>query len=331
MRKELILVAFLVAGCGELDNNLTPSTPTQIEGLELTFLEPGLPPGFLAIEFTSESTGFITNYNGQIFMTTDSGVNWKETANSNSPISDLYFLNENEGWAVGYNSLVMRTKDAGYTWDVVDLETSNNIELRSVWFVNDEVGFISGNKSIFKTTDGGETWKEIMINNPRGIATNLAFFNENNGILIGTFGLVAKTSDGANTIDLVSNFSADALSITNDLAFAAKENKVYRSADQGNSWSSIYSFDVPVIFYSISFPSDQTGFAFGIGKWIQSAGTKYIEGHSTASIYYTIDGGQSWIGSNAVHEMGKITAASFPSPRVGYAMTNGVVVRIQLK
>jgi photosystem II stability/assembly factor-like uncharacterized protein len=49
------------------------------------------------------------------------------------------------------------------------------------------------------------------------------------------------------------------------------------------------------------------------------------------SIYYTTDGGESWKGTDNVREMQIIVSASFPTAKVGYAISASELVRIAVK
>ncbi len=69
----------------------------------------------------------------------------------------------------GKGPVFFRTKDRGKTWDVNYMASVTSANLKSMYFVNDSVGWIAAAKStgeghrdydvLFKTTDGGKNWE----------------------------------------------------------------------------------------------------------------------------------------------------------------------------
>jgi photosystem II stability/assembly factor-like uncharacterized protein len=83
---------------------------------------------------------------------------------------DVFFLPDNPdlGWVCGFQSAVLRTTDGGETWQGARVPV-NGMQLESIMFLNDTLGYASGPNSsttenegnVFKSTDGGETWFDI--------------------------------------------------------------------------------------------------------------------------------------------------------------------------
>jgi hypothetical protein len=101
-------------------------------------------------------------YGGYIIKTTNAGNNWN-VIYSNSDyekiLKSVYFTNLNTGYAVGGNqgfaNIIVKTTNGGANW--ITLNSGSNLELKSVCFVNDTVGYICGLSGlILKTTTGGE-------------------------------------------------------------------------------------------------------------------------------------------------------------------------------
>jgi photosystem II stability/assembly factor-like uncharacterized protein len=291
------------------------------------------------IEFVSESTGFIADYDGGIFKTTDGGNSWKQVASTALPFFDTHFVNANEGWAVGGNgscyetncippgAMILHTVDAGETWTRVNVNTANPMLFWSVWFVNQQLGFAVGGQSILRTTDGGETWNETTVENPGADLLNVRFFDENNGMVTGIFDKVFITKDGGENweaMDQYDDFSAYVLDLAGDgTAFSSGDKVINRSTDFGETWTQLYTFSQLSVF-SLNFISKTTGFALGPGEWSPDTGGK-------AGLYYTTDGGQSWKGASNIHEVQTISKASFPTANVGYGLCFGKIMRIRVK
>ena len=92
------------------------------------------------------------------------------------------------------------------------LENSENLELKDLYFINDTLGFVCGERDIgepndrnwdliYKTTDGGKSWKNVLkdINGrPFGL-DEISFADENLGVSVGSNGKLYETTDGGET------------------------------------------------------------------------------------------------------------------------------------
>ena len=126
---------------------------------------------------------------------------WRQ--NENMPIDywdvvylDVYFLPENPqyGWICGYEGRTLRTTDGGKSWLGSRIYTESNfplnIQLESIHFVNESVGYTSGPSNmmtggvIYKSTDGGANWFDVTPNNAFDI-WGTYFLDENFGFVIG--------------------------------------------------------------------------------------------------------------------------------------------------
>lgn len=333
-------MTLLLFACNGKERDPEPPAPTQIEGLELTFINTQFSQATPVIEFTSETTGFLGDFFGGIFKTTDGGLSWRQVqTNSDLPIYDIEFLDANEGWAVGGDTwcpgdnctppgaLILHTTDGGETWSHVAINTKEPILLTSIDFVNDQLGFATGMLSILRTTDGGETWNETIVEDHGFLLMNVSFFDEQNGIITGAFNKVFKTNDGGNNwkiIDQYDEFGGYTLATSGNAGFASQDTTFHRSNDKGETWSPIHTFKGSI--WSMLFLSETHGLAVGAGEWVPGD-----PGHGYAAMYYTTDGGDSWVGTNHVHEMPTITNVSFPTPDVGYGVGFASLVKIKLK
>ena len=73
---------------------------------------------------------------------------------------------------------------------------STSESLTSIYFVNNDDGWIAGTHgTVFKTTNGGEEWQSLNTNY-NGTITKIFFIDENNGWAFNTEGTFLITSDG---------------------------------------------------------------------------------------------------------------------------------------
>jgi photosystem II stability/assembly factor-like uncharacterized protein len=246
--------------------------------------------------------------------------------NENSFVEgSVKFMNDTAGLFMGNNSVVMKTTDAGETW--IRKNLAFVINTQDFQFVNDStivaVGFSEGSTNLFSTLirsgDLGETWNSISVF-PGKQLRSLWFFNSDSGLVAGY-------------------------------------NGIYRTADMGNSWDTVWSITGFGYRYGelrdLAFTPSGTGYASGIGRnqhnnpsfddfLLKSADSgvtwepiKTFPGESLASIcfinadtgfvgtngriYKTTDGGSNWTGIQLNDLWNSVESIQFISETNGFA------------
>lgn len=182
-----------------------------------------------------------------------------------------------------------------------------------VW-VNEEVGYISGNQIILKSIDGGLSWVEQQAPvKTRMLAVD--FFNENNGMMVGEAGQIFRTGNGGNTWELLnigSNVRLNKIKyVTQTRVYIVADNgEVYRSTDSGNSW----------IRQSVGTVADLRSLYF------VNADTGYISS-ANGEIIRTFNGGNSW-NLRTTGQSQSLNDVYFVNGMTGYAVGNrGTILR----
>lgn len=181
------------------------------------------------------------------------------------------------------------------------------VNLKGVWFFNQEVGIVCGEAgTILKTTDGGETWQKISSPTFRNL-NDIHFINENKGFIVGDSAIILITEDGGQTwtrrqITPYNHFLAIDFPRSDTGFLCGYNGKIYRTTNSGTSFASQNS-GVTEILYDISFPPNNATIGYACGY--------------NGTILKTTDGGQTWTGGS----VGNIAFFSldFPeNPNVGY-------------
>jgi len=88
---------------------------------------------------------------------------------------------------------LLKTIDGGNNW--IKLNTGIDEDLQSVFFINEDIGFVAGTLGVvLKTIDGGESWTPQLTGTSR--AFNSAFFlDENNGYVVGDYDIIMSNSN----------------------------------------------------------------------------------------------------------------------------------------
>ena len=265
----LVLVTFFVQRCGEKDNSSIPNGENKVD---LNAIIEGW-------EISKHELSFATDFIPR----------------------DMYFTNPETGFVVGFNGYIYKTTDAGNSWKQQNSGTT--LHLYSVFFVDENVGFVSGRAmggcldddcdkgSIFlKTTDGGKTWEKTFFDDYTAILC-LHFFDNMNGLAIfitnyttpNTKNIyIAKTSNGGDNWELLNlnnHYATEQFYCFDNIVYVIGDNQeIFKSKDQGNTWETIHT------------PLSAWDEVLDIYFYNENIG--YING--ATNIYKTVDGGLNW-------------------------------------
>lgn len=127
-----------------------------------------------------------------------SGGTWNRCyVKDNQDLNDIFFADKNNGWAVGEeinpdsgssSGLILRTTDGGTTWK--SYITGAGEHMNSVFFINPQKGWVSGNGKVYETSDGGNSWS-VVFTDPGADLTGVFFVDPQNGWIIGTSGIIS--------------------------------------------------------------------------------------------------------------------------------------------
>jgi hypothetical protein len=82
--------------------------------------------------------------------------------------------------------------------DWIDRSLSYGIDLKSVFFLSENLGFVAGDNGIYKSIDGGETWN-IVYENYDDYIVDIYFPHHSRGYAVGYNGLFLKSVDGGES------------------------------------------------------------------------------------------------------------------------------------
>jgi len=110
------------------------------------------------VSFATSQQGVAVGLAGTILYTSDGGQNWEIRPYSSNRWQSVFLTQSGKAWAVGANGNIGYSTDWGYTWTTQESGVSS--ELREVFFINDNEGWIVGGGTgypgvILHTTNGG--------------------------------------------------------------------------------------------------------------------------------------------------------------------------------
>lgn len=279
--------------------------------------------GTNGICFSNDTTGLAwsdLNFPGKISKTIDGGQTWVSVFNNSAcQVTNISIRSDGVFFACGRGGLIMKSLNKGDTWIILHQGTVPN-KLNRMCFSNDSTIFAVGDGGLLlKSTNRATSWTTLN----SGVNVNLkaicAISPDTLFILAENGAILKSVNTGQNWIALNTGFSSqtnlkgDILFVTNKIGFAVMD-KIYRTADGGNTWNLSYdgttSFEIcaptPDSLYVASWGNilrsknaglswdttySSSGFYTGI-DFINSS--KIMAAKSNVYIHKTIDGGNSW-------------------------------------
>lgn len=177
-------------------------------------------------------------------------------------------------------------------------------ELKSVYFVNSNTGFICGYYSVLKTTNGGQNWSISQI---EGRHNCITFVNSNTGFVSSDSGKIYRTTNAGNSWEALntnSNSHLTSVSFINDqLGVASGYGGVaLKTTDGGSSWN-VMSTGLPFVdFFSVKMTGISEYYLTGTGSYIVK----------------TTNGGANW-NAFTLNEVNPFFTIEFLNANTGFA------------
>jgi photosystem II stability/assembly factor-like uncharacterized protein len=261
---------------------------------------------FTSIYVIDEYNVCVLDYN-KIYKTTNGGTNWIDISPNlvNRNYQSLWFQNPNTGVVVGSylvgtvdKGTIIKTTDGGISWNEKIVSQFNSIF--DLQFLNDSIGYFKAYKDtsnfICKTEDIFSSWT-IKTTHPYGI-NSYQFINNNLAYAIMADSItnknIMKSIDGGVSWQNVQsfNFFGDLTKIyfcQESVGFmygnflGGRGLSIIYKSENNNSWSiQKFSLNLNDIY---SFDKDR---GIIIGR------SSYGHGGSISSIFFTMDGGNTW-------------------------------------
>ncbi|HEX2787057.1 MAG TPA: YCF48-related protein [Ignavibacteria bacterium] len=196
--RMLIDIYFLNQSTGYICGNNNPILKTTNEGNNWIAITSPIAGDLNKIYFQNENTGFSIE-DGSFMRTTNGGISW--SINNTFGAKGLCFVNLNTGYAVRGGGQVFKTTNNGLNWSQISSQTGwvfydvyFENEMKGI-------GVGTSNSSsyglIAKTTNGGVNWTQMFVTN--NYLFSVDFVNEQTGFIVGDWGNILKTTNGGLT------------------------------------------------------------------------------------------------------------------------------------
>lgn len=253
---------------------------------------------------------------------------WQNPLKHGEDIGAASFVSAKEGWVVGQMRGALHTKDGGATWTAQRFGPP--LGFIDVAFRN-QTGFAVGNGSnrwgwtkdsiIWMTKDGGSTWKRCYFEKDGGGLGAVTFSTRQKVWAVGRYGTILKSSNGGETWEKVSLPKVAKGHDFTDVAFADKNhglvigdsrkfgnrNLFMVTKDGGAHWTPVRFRPKDGKLWHVALPTPTEAWAVG----------------DFGYIYYSSDGGMTWMQQNSPHTGAFIDASSvtFYDAKKGFVTT----------
>ena len=154
----------------------------------------------LAMDFSSNDTGYVSGQGGVAYKTNNGGLNW--TTLNLSTVNNswgIHTISNNTVFISANYGTIRKSTNGGTTITSSYAEGAN---LNTIFFATKMIGYAGGSGgSIIKTINGGLTW-ELMNTGTTQSVEDIYFVNAKTGYAVGGSGLIMKTTDGGDNFNL---------------------------------------------------------------------------------------------------------------------------------
>jgi photosystem II stability/assembly factor-like uncharacterized protein len=157
------------------------------------------------IQFVNPDLGWAVGGPAHILKTTNGGLNWSiMNFNLLKDFTSVHFIDSLRGYVSGTKGAFLKTGDGGESWQVSEF-FSEDFWLRSVFFINQDTGYLTGllydwvfsDPVVLKTQDGGQTWDTTFLQ--YRAPYEIFFTDPQHGYTVGSNSSIHHTSDGGET------------------------------------------------------------------------------------------------------------------------------------
>lgn len=213
------------------------------------------------IDFQSEMLGAAAGNRGQLYITTDAGLNWETRTTPAESISSLVFGSSGDLIILGARSQLWKSTDLENFTNLDQPEASGDLLFTS----NDRSSFfLMGRHEVWMSADEGNSWQEIFRDEDEWLSS---IASPSSGVIFLSFrrGKVLRSQDNGASWSVVKEENdrriIDMDFVDAQTGFVFGDNKIWRTDDGGNSFVEVGN--KPYNFKQAVMVNDSFGVALG--------------------------------------------------------------------
>jgi len=297
--------------------SLFNSDESRFKFTSISKVQSGIIKNINSIYFADDVFAAAVGDSGTIILSSDGGINWKNKKfNRQVSLSDIHCFPHGKTILVGDSSAIYYSMN--YLDSLIQIPIVPGYTFFKIKFINNDTGFITGNKGlILKTTNGGIIWSKV-ITNSNEIIFDVAFFSPQKGFAVGWNGLLMETYNGGDTWQISKTQLADNylksidVNSKGDGLIVGGDGIILHSSNSGESWKKI-DMKTTGGFQKVKYISDEYAIIIG----------------SRGVILVSKDKGNSWnvVDSKIFSNMNSLAVS--PYGKIYIAGVNGMIYKIE--
>jgi photosystem II stability/assembly factor-like uncharacterized protein len=195
-----------------------------------------LATNFVNIGMGSETNAIFVLSPNKLVSTHNGGTSFDTATVADNFLMDVFFISSSVAYAAGKS--IWKTIDGGYNWtklhDFTDLGG-----YKSLYFLNDQTGWVVRTEGLYKTINGGVDWQ--LISTPTfnfSTSCDVFFLNTNTGYISDELSIGKSINAGSSwskTFNGVSTYH-DIHFVTDNIGYITDRTRIYKTTDGGNTW-----------------------------------------------------------------------------------------------
>jgi photosystem II stability/assembly factor-like uncharacterized protein len=281
----------------------------------------------------------VLDQTGTIFRVGNTGVIETKNSEITRKFMGIWFLSFEKGWAATREGDVWSTSDSGINWKQIGWLRNSRIQedyIRQIYFCDEKRGYILGGEYLWKTVDGGTRWTPLKVGQVTSgqmdaMSHNISVIDCHSIFASGFNGNLHLSNNQGETwnsyripIDPFVAFGQEVQTV-----FFLDKNKgyistmpfgsIYSTTDGGKNWRRLLEVNQRgELILSIYFTDALTGWIAGEKAWETETHPSWAE--RKGLLLTTKDGGKSWKNLTLPEECSLIKKALFINNNEGWVI-----------
>ena len=200
---------------------------------------------------------------GRIVSSHDGGASFDTVAIADVGVTDVFYVDSITAYAAGKS--IWKTTDAGSHWTKL-YDFTGTVSYQTLFFLNDQTGWIIRYDGLYKTTNGGVNWQPITIGNQFNFVYDgvVFFVNANHGFVADSVSVGTTTNGGTSWSKVYGGKGGyhDLFFVDDNTGYVTDDRYIFKTIDGGTTWTKEAS--IPgTKFFELHFTDANHGWACG--------------------------------------------------------------------
>jgi photosystem II stability/assembly factor-like uncharacterized protein len=185
----------------------------------------------------SEMNAVFVSHPNRLISTHNGGVSFDTAIVADNLVTDVFFVSATVAYAAGKS--IWKTIDGGYNWTKL-YDFTVLADYNSLYFINEQTGWVIRTGGLYKTTNGGVDWQ--LISTPTfdlNTTRDVFFLNSNTGYISDELSVGKTINTGTSWSKAFTGVPTyhDIHFVTDNIGYITDGPRIYKTADAGTTWT----------------------------------------------------------------------------------------------